>query len=218
MNFKEPSSSNLYRNFRHIHQQDVYEIIRFYKKNNNALSKLSTVQRFTILCYYANALFAAEEFEDYIKTAPEILEISIIENIQFVDGKDIYLHTLEQLARAYMLQKKYDKALLIAKQLLNLSNAPKKQQQLLRKILNKQRPAWVLNAKALMVISVLILTIMEMLQIIFILPFYPIFYKVLVQIQYFGLITAIGTGLIAFLGHYIYVGRELRKHKRRKIA
>jgi tetratricopeptide (TPR) repeat protein len=211
MKFNSYTQYELYKNFRHIRRDDVYAQIRFYERHADELSFLSSEEHFTVCCYYANALFAAEDYERYLGIAADILEKSIIEDIQFVDGVDVYSDSLEKMAFSYFKLKNYDKALNIAKQLYKISAKGKKHKALLRKILKSQRPKFILNLFALSIIFAISWTICEISSLLVFESFYVSVDYAIESVQSYMLNILIAMITIATLGHYFYVGRKLKQ-------
>ena len=203
--------SELYKDFRHIRRDDVYAQIRFYERHADELIQLNNEEHFTVSCYYANALFAAEEFERYLELAPNILERSIIEDIQFVDGIDVYLHNLENMAVAFLKLKNHEKAIKIAVQLYAVSGRQKKYGLLLKKILKSRRPKMILNLFAFAVLMAILWTAAEIGRMIILEPFFTEISGITGLMQIVLLNASLVSVFAAAVGHYLYVGRRYRK-------
>jgi tetratricopeptide (TPR) repeat protein len=210
MKFNNPLHE-LYSNFRHIRRDDVYAQIRFYERHADALSYLNSAEHFTVCCYYANALFAAEDFERYLLIAPEILERSIVDNIQFVDGVDVYMDHLEKMSIAYLKLKQYETAVKICVQLYNISGRAKKYKILLKRMLKSQRPKIILDLFAISICLALFWTSCEIGSLLVFEAFYTQAATFIDMLQSLLLYTLLGSLSVALLGHYFYVGRRLRK-------
>jgi len=210
MKFNINPLSELYSNFRHIRRDDVYAQIRFYERHADALSYLNSEEHFTVCCYYANALFAAEDFERYLLIAPEILEKSIVDNIQFVDGTDVYLDHLEKMSIAYLKLKKYESAIKIGVQLYNISGRAKKYKLLLKRMLKSQRPKIILDLFAVSLCLGLIWTGSEIASLLVLEAFYANAALIIDMLQNILVFSLFGSLSLAMMGHYFYVGRILR--------
>lgn len=209
MKFNNYPHSDLYRNFRHIRRDDVYAQIRFYEKYADDLIVLSSEEHFTICCYYANALFAAEDYGRYLIKAPEILERSIIENIRYIDDIDVYIEHLEKMSMAYLKLKDFDNALKIAVQLYNISGREKKYKILLKKILKSQRPKIILELFAVSICLALLWTILEISNLLVLETFYNNTSLIIDYLQMLTIFCLLSSSTLAFFGHYIYVNRRL---------
>lgn len=207
--------SELFKNFRDIHNNDVYALIRFFERHEQEMNILNVEERFIVLCYYTNALFAAENYRKHLEYAKLLLERSIIEDIQFVDGFDVYLHTLQQKTCSHLALKEFDEAVNIAKQLLRLAPKDKKAKLLLRKVLLSRRPTWVLKAFAIAVAAGGLWTGIEILRLMVFEPFYPAVDQGLAILQIAALLAALGSLVLAFASQYFYVGREIRNNSTR---
>ena len=210
MKFNNPLHE-LYSNFRHIRHDDVYAQIRFYERHADALSYLNSDEHFTVCCYYANALFAAEDFERYLSVAPLVLEKSIVDNIQFVDGVDVYMDHLEKMSIAYLKLKQYETAVKICVQLYNISGSAKKYKILLKRMLKSQRPKIILDLFAISICLALFWTSCEISSLLVFEAFYTQAATFIDMLQSLLLYALLGSLSVALLGHYFYVGRRLRK-------
>jgi tetratricopeptide (TPR) repeat protein len=211
MKFNNNPHSELYSNFRHIRRDDVYAQIRFYERHADALSYLNSDEHFTVCCYYANALFAAEDFERYLLIAPEILEKSIVDNIQFVDGVDVYKDHLEKMSIAYLKLKDYETAVKICVQLYNISGRAKKFKILLKRILKSQRPKIILDLFAVSLCLGLVWTSCEIGSLLVLEVFYAKAALIIDMLQNILVFSLFGSLSLSMVGHYLYVGRRLRK-------
>jgi tetratricopeptide (TPR) repeat protein len=207
--------SELFSHFRDIRPDDKFGQIRFYERNASHLKRLSTEEQFIILCYYTNALFATENYRKHIEYSKLVLEISILEGIQFVDGHDVYLRMLENRVKSHLALKEFEEAFNIAKQLLNIAAEPGKYFALYRKVLSVRRPVWVLNAFALAVTAASLWAGLEIVRLIVFEPFYPIIDNTLDLFQSAALAIALGSVFLAWISQYYFVGSELRKYRKK---
>jgi hypothetical protein len=206
--------SDLFDRFRNIHESDVYGVIRFYENHIDELYFIPFEERFIMLCYYSNALFAAEEHQKYLETAKKILEASIIERIQYVDGHDIYVHTLYQKAESHIRLRELNEAAKISRQLLTIAPTGKKKWfAQLRKALLLQRPLWVRKAFGLGMFATISWITTTFLSILVLEPFYPGINSLAIILQFTMLPMALFMCLAALAGHYLFVEYALLHKK-----
>ncbi len=206
-----PPGGKLYRQFFDIATQDIHAQIRFYESHERELSLLSVEQRFTLLCYYANALFAAEDYQRYLYYAPQVLETSIVEDIQYIDGCDVYLHTLHLKSLAHLRLKSFADAAQTASQLLAIEPQNKQYRRLFRQILLLQLPLFVRQAFAFALSSIILWTLFEIFRT---LSFEPVYQKIDTQVQSMQrglLLIALISTIIGLIGHYRAVRHNMNK-------
>lgn len=95
-----------------------------------------------MMYYYANALFETQEHALFIPIANEILEQSIIHNIRYIDGEDVYMMVLYKKACAHLRLEENNTALNISTQLLRLDPQRFEYQALVRQCFLITRPYW----------------------------------------------------------------------------
>ena len=204
--------SDLFDRFRNIHESDVYGVIRFYENHLDELYFMPFEERFIMLCYYSNALFAAEAYQKHFETAKELLEASIIEGIQYVDGHDVFVHTLYQKAESHIHLRELEEAAKISRQLLAIDPTQKKKWLAqLKKSLLLQRPAWVQKAFAWAMLTTILWIGTSFLNILIFEPFYPFINRLATTLQVTALPLALLMSLAAMLGHYLFVVYKIKK-------
>lgn len=164
--------SDLFDRFQMIHEESNYEIIRFYEQHEDLINFMGVEEYFIILCYYNNALFATEDFEKHKICVEEVLKTSIIENIRYVDGVDVYLHALEQKIQTHLELNEVKEAIHVAKELLALAPKNKKYKKILRKALMSKRPLWVRQIFGAAVWFAIAWTVLEIVQLMFLEAFF----------------------------------------------
>ena len=216
MSAQFPYPLELFDRFRNIHESDVYGVIRFYENHKEELNLMPFEERFIMLCYYSNALFAAEEYQQHLEYAQEVLEASIVGGVQYVDGFDVYLHTLSQKIDSHIHLKELDNAIKTCNQVLAISNNnSKKTLAQMKRALLLKRPIWVQKAFALAIFAMIIWTGAELLRMLVFEHFYPLVNTFVLFLQFTALPFAILIGLTAIFGHYFFVIIELQKAKQK---
>lgn len=142
MSIKYSEQSRIFRDFRSIPYSDYYYLIRFYEQNNKDISFLPLEEGMIMSYYYANALFETQEYELHIQIANDLLEQSIIHNVCYIDGEDVYMTVLYKKAHAHLKLEQLDTAQRLATQLLRLEPQQFHYQALLRQCFLVRRPYW----------------------------------------------------------------------------
>ena len=96
-----------------------------------------------MLTVYADALFKLGHYQPYLKLADRIIELSILENIRFVQGEDIYRKALYQKGYAYFYLHDYPSSSYLAKELIKISPDYRPYKRLLRRCMIRKRPLYV---------------------------------------------------------------------------
>lgn len=210
MSLSSTHSSKLFQDFRAIHPGNYRSLVHFYQQHEMEIDDLPMQEQFVIWCYYANALYGIGGGEEHIQLVNKILEYSIVYNIQYVDGIDIYAFMLYQKAISHLRISEWDKAVRIATQLLRIDPHQPQHFRLLRRCLLAKRPRWVKHLLATSLALLIVAAASTIGQIFVIEAFYPALKDAMwwVQILSFGLGTLF-IGLAA-LGQQLYVSRRSR--------
>ncbi len=136
-------SSKAYREFRALNEQEPRAIMRYYKEHEKVFQELEFDEQNYILTVYADALFKLGSYQSYLKLADRIIEISIIDNVRFIQGEDIYRKTLFQKGYAYFYLHDYTAASYVAKELIKISPSYRPYTRLLQRCMIRQRPNYV---------------------------------------------------------------------------
>ena len=142
MSTKFSEQSRIFRDFRSIPYSDYYYLIRFYEQNTEDIHYLPLSEGLIMTYYYANALFETQEHALFVPVANDILEQSIIHNIRYIDGEDVYLTVLYKKICAHLRLEENDIALRLATQLLRLEPERFEFQALVRQCFLVTRPNW----------------------------------------------------------------------------
>lgn len=142
MSTKFSEQSRIFRDFRSIPYSDYYYLIRFYEQNTEDIHYLPLNEGLIMTYYYANALFETQEHALFIPVANDILEQSIIHNIRYIDGEDVYMMVLYKKACAHLRLEENDTALNLSTQLLRLDPQRFEYQALVRQCFLVTRPNW----------------------------------------------------------------------------
>lgn len=141
------ANSTLLRYFRSIEPGAYLHIMDFFESYETEIQALEVQEYIIILSYYIDALYEVGDYEKEVIYYTEILlEQSIIENIQFVDGQDIYMRALLQRAVSFLQINDFNNAYILAKQLYRLAPNDSTCQRLIKDCLLLNKPKWILKA------------------------------------------------------------------------
>lgn len=143
MGIKYSEQSRIFRDFRSIPYSDYYYLIRFYEQYYKDIDYLPFDESLIMSYYYANALFETGEYDTHLTIANHILEQSMINNVRYIDGEDVYITILYQKACAHLKLGELQSAKRFATQLVRMDTNNPTYSELLRLCFIVERPAWI---------------------------------------------------------------------------
>lgn len=117
---KRDTTYKVFKDFRRLDKQNYHSIVRFCEEHRKAIEELSDTAFFEVEANYVNALFETEAYRKHIKVSNRLIQLSILQNIQYVNGEDIYLKTLFQKAESHLFIGDFDEAIHISKEIIKL--------------------------------------------------------------------------------------------------
>ncbi len=108
------------REFLEIESGEYREKIRFVQLHRNDLNALPMREYVMIMDAYAEALFEMGRFNMHLQVADHLIEMAIMHNIKYVNGRDLYFETLFQKAASLYNLNRNDEAIHILKELLKM--------------------------------------------------------------------------------------------------
>lgn len=202
MGIKYSEQSRIFRDFRSIPYSDYYYLIRFYEQYNQDIHYLPLDESMIMDYYYANALFETQEYDTHVLVANRILEQSIIHNIRYIDGEDIYLSTLARKAYAHLKLGEQGTAVKLATQLLCLAPDNKRYARLLRLCFIQERPVWMRPTLTMSAVCIL----MAAFSLIVLCNWYLDKMTFSALVAPFGLLATGALGLLAtFAGYWYFI-------------
>ena len=212
MSTKFTQLSNLFQRFKLIPLSQHFALIRFFKQYESEIEQLPAAEHITILAYFVDALHEeGGQNQAVLQYSAELLQFSILHNLQFVEGEDIYLRTLYQKTVAHLRQNQIEKATKIAKQLLHLAPHSKIYRALLQDCLLLNRPNWVKNCFAVGILALAAAVALSVANILVLESFYYHISELSASIEFsfYGLSAA--ALILGLFGHYYYVQRQIQK-------
>ncbi|MFK7949383.1 MAG: hypothetical protein AB8G11_17460 [Saprospiraceae bacterium] len=195
---KTTYQSPVFTDFETLGRRNYHEIVRFCEQNRSVMEQLNFDEFFIMELAYCNALFQMDMFDKLIKTANHVIELSILNNIQFYEGEDIYHRTLFQKAQAHKLLNQLPEAIHITKELIKMKPISKEYQQFLKMCHTKSETPFLQNLRGYGVLICLISAGLLILNILIIEPFFPMKVDLFNMISVSGLIIG-GLSLIGGL-------------------
>lgn len=198
---KTSNHSPIFKDFETVGNRNYHEIVHFCERNRDAMYQLSFDEFFIMELAYCNALFEMEYYQRHIEVANSVIELSILNNIQYYQGEDIYHKTLFQKAQAHQVLKDIPTAIHIIKELLKMNSLPK-YHQFLKGCYTNDETKILENLRGYGVLICFITAGLFVLNILVIEPFYP---------QIIGLINTVSAvGLL--VGALLLIGSVTIHH------
>ena len=197
-----PSSikHQVYRDFRRIESGAHHTLVRFYETKYEVIERLDSDSYFEILADYTQALFEIGNYQKHLTEIDKVIELSILHNVQFYQGEDIYCKSLfQKAASAYNLHQ-FDLALRILSELIKISPYDTMAIRFYKKCLERQQPRYLKYARAVSICLFLGAALVAALEVIIVHPFVPQNAQVFEYSRY----LLIGTGLLTLALTYLY--------------
>ena len=128
----------IYQNFKAIETNAFHTVIRYFEDYEDDIQKLEFEERFEILVSYVLALFETGDYAKHLLYVDEVIERSIIDNIKYFRGLDIYEHMLFKKAAAHFNLLNLHRAEHIAKALIKINPHNPQHLQFFRKCQRKK--------------------------------------------------------------------------------
>lgn len=207
MSIKYSEQSRIFRDFRSIPYSDYYYLIRFYEQYYQDIDHLPFDEGLIMSYYYANALFETQEYDTHIETANYILEQSIINNVRYIDGEDVYMTVLYKKTYAHLKLGEIETAQNLATQLVRLDHNHYFYPILLRQCFLEKRPSWIRPTLTMSAVS----TVMGAIVTIIFSSFYMVLPAQAVIVPYSLLLVAMVGLFSTAVGYYKYVIAPVRQ-------
>jgi len=204
--------SPIFEKFKELDKEQPRDIVYFFKKYEVAFKELDFNEQNHLLAAYGDALFELGRYRPYLKVADCLIELSILQNVRFIQGEDIYRKSLYQKGLAYFYLHDYRAASHIARELIKISPEHGAYRNLLRRCMIRERPSYVLKlirgGAAIYFFCVLLVVI----EFVFVARFHEEYQP---YIEYFR-ISAFGVGLLALIGgesiHHWIIRKKIKRH------
>lgn len=191
--------SKIYKEFKAIEGQEHLSVVRFYEAYEKDIPHLAFSEYFELLVAYVDALFEVGAYHSHLKMVDIALETSILQNIKFYNGKDIFAELLFKKAASCYNLMEYKNAEHVLRELIKINPYQELADRFLKKCLRQQKPKYLRNAQASTILIFLLTALTIAVEIIFVRSFYP---------QYALLIESVRTSMF-FLAIVILLGSDL---------
>jgi hypothetical protein len=173
--------AKVYRDFQAIEPQEWRTIVRFYEEYQKEIRDLDFEAYFEMVTAYTNALFEIGAYEKHLRMADTVIELSVINNVRFFDGEDVFHTTLFKKAASCYHTHQLEKADYILRELLRIDPYDDGACMFLKKCLRKMHPAFVRKMRAAAILFFLASAFFICLEFLVIHSFYPL-YKPLFEV------------------------------------
>ncbi len=200
MKFTEEIEKLMYDEFLSIAKDGYQEKVRYYERNKSDIRKLAFDVRIIIELHYATSLYKLQEYYSFLDKADYLITTVIAENINLLDGKDIFRELVYMKAMALHKTIDYYKADYVFKELVRMDATEPK---FIEGFRNNAYELYKYKYKNLNAVSVLFFILSAMIigvELLMIRPLYPeyVYYVEMVRnILFFS-----GVGTIIFLEGY----------------
>lgn len=169
---KQSYHSSIYRNFLEIEPDDFQKIVSFFQDNEEEIKKIEFPEYFELLVTYVNALFEIGDYRKHLDFVDVVIENSILRNIQYFKGEDIYRKMLFKKAASFFNVREFNKADYVLRELIKIDPFEKDSIQFLKKCLGKSRTSTIRFTTGLSIFLILTTFLIFAVEILYIKPFY----------------------------------------------
>jgi len=175
MQLQSKYRSKIYRDFRAIEPAEWRAVVRFYERNEKEIRELDFDEFFEMMAAYTNALFEIGAYEKHLLMADAVIEASVMNNIKFFNGEDIFHKTLFKKAAACFHTWQLEKADYILRELLRMDPRDEYSALFLKKCLRKMRPTLVRYSRAAGMLCFLLSAVIICFEMLIVRSFYPVY-------------------------------------------
>ncbi len=163
----------MFRNFKAIDAGEFRQVVWYYERNEKAILQLEFDEYFEILIAYTNALFEISEYQRHILMANAVIEISIMENIQIVNGQEVFKTMLFRKAASHYNLFEYKKAIHVLRELLKIEPNNTENALFLEQCLRNDQPQMARRTRAAAVFLFLLSALTVSIEVLLVRNFYP---------------------------------------------
>ena len=197
---KSTYHSKVYLAFIEIESNDFQQIMRYYEENEEEIRALEFDEFFELLVAYVNALFESGHYEKHLVSVDVVIENSILRNIQYFKGEDIYRKMLFKKAASLYNLHQYDKADYVLRELIKIDPFEKDSIQFLKKCLRKGKSGLIRVTRAAAIFFFLLTAAIIAFEILSVRPFHNTYTRYVeagrIGTFIFGLLVLLGGQLV----------------------
>lgn len=207
---KSSYQSKLYKSFLDIEPNHFHEIIKFYEEQESKIAKLEFGEFFDLLVTYVNALFETAAYEKHLNRVDTVIENSILRNIQFFKGEDIYRRMLFKKAASLYNLGAYEKADYILRELIKIDPFERDPITFLKKCLRKSHSNLLHRINAIFILLILSSAIVAAFTLLMIRPFYTDYIQIFENIRNVLFVSACLILLGGNILHRLRIEKEVK--------
>lgn len=167
--------SDIYQTFKEIESGQYRTIIRFYEEYRKEINTLDFEEFFELNTAYVLSLFEIGAYESFLVGAEPIIEDSVLHNIKFFRGRDIFQELLFKKAKSHFYILQYNEAAYVLKELIKMRPDESAYVKLLKKTMSCKKPAYVSNTRAISVFVFIVTTVVIAAEVLVIRNFWSIY-------------------------------------------
>lgn len=212
--------SKIYKEFKAIAANEHLSIVRFYESYEADIPQLNFSEYFELLISYSDSLFEIGAYQSHVRVVDKAIQASILNNIKFYNGQDIYTELLFKKASSCYNLMDYTQAEHILRELIKITPYNEMAHRFLRKCLQRKQPEYLKNAKGLAILLLLLTALIIAVELLFIrtlLNDYTSIFEMVRNTTFVVSILLIVGGIIFHRAEiYFWVNQFIADCKRRK--
>lgn len=164
--------SKIYRDFKEIDSCEYRTIIRFFEENQEHIRNLELEEYFELMVTYLDSLFEIGAYERFLRLVNGTIETSIIHNIHFFRGEDVYRKLLFRKAAAHHNLQQNEKAQHVIKELIKMDPYDEESIKFLKRSLWVKKPAFISKTRGLSIMLFFAAAAVICLELLLVRPFF----------------------------------------------
>lgn len=212
--------SKIYKEFKSIAANEHLSIVRFYESYEADIPNLNFTEYFELLISYSDALFEIGAYQSHLQVADSAIQISILNNIKFYNGQDIYTELLFKKAASYFNLMRYNEAEHILRELVKITPYNETIHRFLKKCLLRKQPNYLKNARGLAILALLATALIIAIELLFVrtlLNDYTYIFEVIRNTTFtVSILLIVGSALYHRVEIYFWIKQFVLDCKRRK--
>ncbi len=149
---------------------------------------------------YLRALFEIGAYERYLRLADGAIETSIIHNIHFFRGEDVYQKLLFRKAASHFNLQQYDQAEHVLRELIKMDPYEEDSIRFLKRNLWVKKPRYIKSTRGWSILLFFVAAIVICLELLLVRPFFPEY----TQVTEISRLSIFGLGLLSMFVGDIY--------------
>lgn len=153
--------------------------MRFYEEYESEIKNLDFGAYFEMVTAYTNALFEIGAYEKHIPMADTVIELSVMNNVRFFNGEDVFHKSLFKKAASCYHTHQLEKAEYILRELLRIDPYDDDASMFLKKCLRKMHPAFVQKMRAVAILLFLLSALLICAELLVVNNFFPTYHSLI---------------------------------------